>query len=61
MVLWKEPHGRRITNVVHIDPTDFDMFKLDSDDAYVSLRVPKSIDESMQPIVTMGGSIIVCW
>jgi len=59
MVLWKEPHGRRITNVVHIDPIDFDMFKLDSDDAYVSLQVPKSIDESMQPIVTMGGSIIV--
>ncbi len=59
-ILWKETHGRQKTNIVHIDPTNFDMFKVDNNDAYVSLRAPKSIDESMQPIiVTMGGSIVV--
>jgi hypothetical protein len=35
------------------------MLKLDSDDAYVSQRAPKSINESMQPIVTLGGSNVV--
>lgn len=37
------------------------MFKLNNDDAYVSLQAPKSIDESMQPIVIVGGYTIVCW
>jgi hypothetical protein len=37
------------------------MFKLNNDDAYVSLQAPKSIDESMQPIMIVGGSTIVCW
>jgi hypothetical protein len=34
------------------------MFKLHNDDSYVSLRAPKSIDESMQPIVIVGGFIV---
>jgi len=59
VVLRKEPHERQITNLVHTNPTKFDMFKLDSDDAYVGQRAPKSIDESMQPIVTLGGSNVV--
>jgi hypothetical protein len=37
------------------------MLKLNNDDAYVSLQAPKSIDESMQPIMIVGGSTIVCW
>lgn len=61
MVLQKEPCGRWIIHIIHITPIEFDMFKLNNDDAYVSLQAPKSIDESMQPIVIVGGFIIVCW
>jgi hypothetical protein len=61
MVLQKEPCGRWIIHIIHITPIEFDMFKLNNDDAYVSLQAPKSIDESMQPIMIVGGSTIVCW
>jgi hypothetical protein len=61
MVLWKESRGRWITDIVHTNPIEFDMLKLDNDDAYLSLRTPKSIDKSMQPVVIVGGFIVVCW
>jgi hypothetical protein len=35
------------------------MFKLKNDDAYVGLQAPISIDESIQPIIIMGGFIII--
>lgn len=60
MVLQKEPRGRWIIDIIHITPIEFDMFKLNIV-AYVSLQAPKSIDESMQPIMIVGGSTIVCW
>ncbi len=35
------------------------MFMLQSDDAYASLQAPISIDESIQPPIIIGGSIVV--
>jgi hypothetical protein len=35
------------------------MFRLENLDAYVGLQAPISIDESIQPIVIVGGSIVV--
>ncbi len=55
----KEPHGSQVTNNVQIGLTKFDMFMLQSDDAYVSLQAPISIDESIQPPIIIGGSIVV--
>jgi hypothetical protein len=55
----EKPHRKQIIDIVHIDSTKFDVFKLNSDDAYVGLLAPKSIDESIQPIMNAGGSTIV--
>jgi hypothetical protein len=35
------------------------MFRLNNLDAYVALQAPISIDESIQPLVTIGGTTIV--
>jgi hypothetical protein len=34
------------------------MFRLENVDEYVGLQAPISIDESIQPIIILGGSII---
>jgi hypothetical protein len=44
---------------VQIDLHEFDMFRLQNDDAYVGLQAPITVDESIQPIVIVGGFTIV--
>ncbi len=55
----KEPHGKWIINKVQIDPIEFDSFRLKTFNACVSLRAPISIDKSIQPLVIIGGIIVV--
>ncbi len=58
LVLRKEPHGKWVTKQVQSDPTKFDMFRLENDNAYVVLQAPISIDEAIQPTMIVGGSTI---
>ncbi len=44
---------------MQIDLHEFDMFRLQNDDAYVGLQAPITVDESIQPIVIVGGFTIV--
>ncbi len=59
IILWKEPYGRHVIDNVQIDLREFDMFKLQNDDAYAGLQAPITIDESIQLVVIVGGSTIV--
>jgi hypothetical protein len=47
----KQPHGRWTTNEIQNDPTQFHMFMLKNDDAYVGLQALVSISDSIQPIM----------
>jgi hypothetical protein len=59
VLLWKKPCGRHVIDNVQIDLCEFDMFRLQNDDAYACLQAPITIDGSIQPIVIIGGSTIV--
>lgn len=59
VILWKEPGGRHVIDNVQIDLCEFDMFRLQNDDAYAGLQAPITFDESIQPILIVGGSTIV--
>jgi hypothetical protein len=59
VILWKEPCGRHVIDNVQIDLCEFDMFRLQNDDAYAGLQVLITIDESIQPVVIVGGFTIV--
>ncbi len=47
-----------IIEQVQSDPIEFDMFRLENNDAYVGLQAPISIDETIQPTVIVGGSTV---
>jgi len=57
-VLWKDFGGRQIIENIQIDPTKFVMFILDNISDYTCLQVPISIEESIQPVTIVGGSIV---
>ncbi len=58
LVLQKDPYGRWITEIIQVDLTKFDMFRLDNIDDYTCLQAPLSIQESIQPATIVGGSIV---
>jgi len=58
IVVKKEPRKKQVPDKVQIDFIEFDMFMLETFDAYVGVQAPISIDESIQPLVIVGGTII---
>jgi hypothetical protein len=39
MVLWKDLHGKQITESIQLEPTKFDMFRVGNADDYSGLQV----------------------
>jgi hypothetical protein len=54
MVLRKDPHGRQITKSIQLEPTKFDMFRVDNVDDYSGLQVLVPIQETNQLPTIIG-------
>ncbi len=57
-MLWKDFGGKQIIENIQVDPIKFDMFILDNINEYTCLQVHVSIEESIQHVTIVGGSIV---
>ncbi len=58
VVLRKDPDGRQIKESIHLNATEFDMFRVGNADDYSGLQVPVSIQETNQlPTIAAGFTV----
>jgi hypothetical protein len=58
IVLWKDPHGRRIVENIETNPIEFDMFRVGNANEYLGLQASTSIQDSIQPTNVVGVCVV---